>query len=26
MTAAGNSVYWVSDADNHGNELWRYTP
>ena len=26
ITAVGNSIYWVSDAADHGNELWRYVP
>jgi ELWxxDGT repeat protein len=26
VTAVGNTIFWVSDAANHGNELWRYVP
>ncbi len=26
LLAVGNSVYFTSDADGHGREIWRYVP
>jgi hypothetical protein len=26
VTRVGNSIYFVTDADGHGDELWRYVP